>query len=117
LPLPPLPQLPPLLPPPQSLLLPPPLPLYQNVGRNGNNNNNNDDSGNNDDKEAMIGGLCMLVVRVVCAGCVYAAQPCCFGKLTKAYWGLPERSFQDDKLIEAAPQKQCFICIYDMMYV
>jgi hypothetical protein len=25
-----------------------------------------------------MGGLCVLVVRVVCAGCVCAVRPCCF---------------------------------------
>jgi hypothetical protein len=53
-----------------------------------------------------LGGLWVLVVTVVCgvvrAGCVCAACPCCFVRLTcisaskiwqtTAYWGLPERS-------------------------
>jgi hypothetical protein len=49
--------------------------------------------------------LCVQIVRAVCAGCVCAACPCCFGRLTcicapkswqtMAYWGSPERSFQD----------------------
>jgi hypothetical protein len=53
-----------------------------------------------------LGGLWVLVVTVVCgvvhAGCVCAAHPCCFVRLTRisatknrqttAYWGLPERS-------------------------
>ncbi len=31
-----------------------------------------------EEEKAMMGGLCMLVVRVVCAGCVCAALSCCF---------------------------------------
>jgi hypothetical protein len=55
-----------------------------------------------EEEETMMGGLCMLVVRVVCAGCVCAVRPCCFVRLTPisapknwqttAYWGLPESS-------------------------
>ncbi len=91
---PPPPHLPPLL----LLPLLPLLPLCQNVG-----SNSKDDDDNNKEK-AMMGGLCVLVVKVVCAGCVCAACPCCFGRLTHiaptslqttAYWGLPERSFPD----------------------
>jgi hypothetical protein len=63
----------------------------------------------------MMGGLCVLVVRVVCAGCVCAAHFCvvcagcvcaahfcCFVRLTRisapknwqttAYWEFPESS-------------------------
>ncbi len=53
-----------------------------------------------------LGSLWVLVVTVVCgvvrAGCVCAAHPCCFVRLTRisasnirqttAYWGSPERS-------------------------
>jgi hypothetical protein len=53
-----LPPLPPLL----------PLLLCQNVGGNGDNDNNNASN-----KEFMMGGLCVLVVRVVSAGCVCCA--------------------------------------------
>jgi hypothetical protein len=35
-----------------------------------------------EEEEAMMGGLCMLVVRVVCAGCAFAVRPCCFVRLT-----------------------------------
>ncbi len=56
-----------------------------------------------------LGRLWVLVVKVVCgvvhAGCVCAARPCCFVRLTcisasniwqtTAYWGLPERSQWD----------------------
>jgi hypothetical protein len=59
-----------------------------------------------EEEEAMMGGLLVLVVMVVCgvvcAGCVCAASPCCFVRLTRisapknqqttAYWGLPENS-------------------------
>jgi hypothetical protein len=52
-----------------------------------------------------MGGLLVLAVmvvwEVVCAGCVCAASPCCFVRLTHisepkkwqttTYWGLPER--------------------------
>jgi hypothetical protein len=54
----------------------------------------------------MMGRLWVLVVKVVCgvvhAGCVCAAHPCCFVRLTRisapkiqqstAYWGLQESS-------------------------
>jgi hypothetical protein len=40
-----------------------------------------------EEEEAMMGGLWVLVVRVVCgvvcAGCVCAASPCCFVRLTR----------------------------------
>ncbi len=90
-----------LLPLPPPPLLPPPLspPLCQNVGNNGN------DYYDNNKEKTMMGRLCVLVVRVVYAGCVSAACPCYFGRLpcicapkrwqTTAYWRLPERSFQD----------------------
>jgi hypothetical protein len=58
-----------------------------------------------EEEEAMMGGFCMLVVRVVCAGCVCAVHLYCFVRLacistsknwqTMAYLGSPERSFQD----------------------
>ncbi len=39
-----------------------------------------------EEEEAMMGGLWVLVVRVVCevvlAGCVCAGSPCCFVRLT-----------------------------------
>jgi hypothetical protein len=54
-----------------------------------------------EEDEAMIGGLWVLVVTVVC-GVVCAASPCCFVRLTRisapknwqttAYWGSPESS-------------------------
>ncbi len=57
-----------------------------------------------EEEEAMMAGLWVLVVRVVCvvvrAGCVCAASPCCFVGRTRnsapkkwqttAYWGSPE---------------------------
>ena len=58
-----------------------------------------------EEEEAMMGGMCVLVGRVVCASCVCAVRTCCFVSLRLisepknwqilAYWGLPERSFQD----------------------
>jgi hypothetical protein len=57
-----------------------------------------------EEEEVMMVGLFVLVVvvRVVCAGCVCAARPCCFVRLTRisapkkwqtiAYWILPECS-------------------------
>jgi hypothetical protein len=59
-----------------------------------------------EEEEAMMGGLWVLVVMVVCrvvhAGCVCAASPCCFVRLTRisapknwqtmANWGSPESS-------------------------
>jgi hypothetical protein len=57
-----------------------------------------------EEEEAIMGGFSVLVVvvRVVCAGYVCAACPCCFVRLTcisapnnwqtTAYWGLPECS-------------------------
>ncbi len=58
-----------------------------------------------EEEEDMIGGMCMLVVRVECAGSVCTVRPCCFVRLvqisapkiwqTTAYWGSPRSSIQD----------------------
>ncbi len=92
----------PLRPPPP----PPPLPLCQNVGDNGGNDDNNHIK----EEEAMMGGLCascacwlwglcVLVVRVLCAPIVLIGSHT-FIRAPKSqqptkYWGSPKRSFQD----------------------
>jgi hypothetical protein len=70
------------------LLLPPLLMLLGlNVSGNGNGTNDYDDNDddNNKEEEAMMGGLCILVMMIMCAGCVCAAHPCRFARLTHTH--------------------------------
>ncbi len=50
-----------------------------------------------EEEKAMMGGLCVLVVCVLHALLFVRISRICAPKnwLTTAYWGLPERSFQD----------------------